>query len=46
MISEIEYMKFYIRGEEFRIVFKKFRGIKFFFLNVLVIGLSGILIVL
>lgn len=45
MISEIEYMKPYFRGEEFRTAFKKLRGIKSFFPNVPVIGLSGTLTV-
>lgn len=45
MISEIEYMKPYFRGEEFRTAFKKLRGIKSFFLNVPVIGLNGTLTV-
>lgn len=40
MISEIEYIKPYFRGEEFRTAFKKLRGIKSIFKNVPVIGLS------
>lgn len=32
-------------GEEFRIDFKKFSGIKVFFFDVLLIGMSGILII-
>lgn len=36
-------MKLYFRGEEFRTAFKKLRGLKSFFPNVPVIGLSGTL---
>lgn len=40
MISIIEYIKPYFRGEEFRTAFKKLRGIKSIFPNVPVIGVS------
>ena len=38
-------MKLYFRGEEFRTAFQKLRGLKSFFPNVPVIGLSGTLTV-